>query len=70
MGKIKVSVVSYLNSKPFVYGLKHSPIINNIELDEDMPSITALKLIEGNVDVGLVPVAAIPKLNDLSLIHI
>ncbi len=68
MGKIKVSVVSYLNSKPFVYGLKHSPIINNIELDEDMPSITALKLIEGNVDVGLVPVAAIPKLNDYEII--
>jgi len=63
MEKIKVSVVSYLNSKPFIYGLQHSEIINGIDLQLDMPSVCAQKLMEGKVDIGLIPVAVIPKLN-------
>ncbi len=64
MEKVKISVVSYLNSKPFIYGLKHSELINNVELSLDIPSDCARKLLNGEVDLGLIPVAVIPKLKE------
>ena len=64
MHKIKVSAVSYLNSKPFIYGLQHSEILNNIDLQLDIPSDCAQKLMDGKVDLGLIPVAVIPKLKE------
>ncbi|HEX8517360.1 MAG TPA: menaquinone biosynthesis protein [Bacteroidia bacterium] len=68
MQKIKVSVVSYLNSKPFIYGLEHSGIKDLIDLQLDIPSVCAQKLIDGEVDLGLVPVAVIPKLQESHII--
>ncbi|TSD66664.1 menaquinone biosynthesis protein [Inquilinus sp. KBS0705] len=58
MNKIKVSAVSYTNTKPFLYGLQHSAIQDNIELSLDNPSDCAQKLIDDVVDIGLIPVAA------------
>ncbi len=54
-----MSAVSYSNSKPFVYGLQHSEIIKQIDLSLDIPSDCAQKLIENQVDIGLIPVAAL-----------
>lgn len=68
MQKIKISVVSYLNSKPFIYGLEHSEIIDQIDLQLDMPSICAQNLIEDKVDIGLIPVAVIPSLKEYHII--
>ena len=59
MQKIKISVVSYLNSSPFIYGINQSDIKNEIKLSLDIPSVCADKLINGNIDVGLIPVADI-----------
>ena len=58
MDKIRISAVSYTNTKPFMYGLQHSGILNKIELSLDMPSDCAQKLIDDVVDIGLIPVAA------------
>ncbi len=58
----KVSAINYLNSLPFVYGLQHSPIKDEISLELDIPSVCAEKLIRGEVSIGLVPVAIIPQL--------
>ncbi|HAN17281.1 MAG: hypothetical protein A2X13_00350 [Bacteroidetes bacterium GWC2_33_15] len=68
MTKIKVSAVSYTNSVPFIYGLENSPIINHIELSKDYPSVCAQKLLENKVDIGLIPVAVIPKLNHYEIL--
>lgn len=62
MQQIRVSIVSYLNSKPFVFGLEHSNFREQFLLSKDMPSVCAQKLIDDEVDIGLVPVAAIPFL--------
>ena len=62
MVKYKVSAVSYLNTIPFIYGLKQSELIKTIDLQLDYPSICADKLINGSVDLALVPVVVIPKL--------
>jgi chorismate dehydratase len=66
--KIKVAAVSYLNTKPLLYGIKNHHIINKIELIEDYPAKISQMLIDGEVDLGLVPVAVIPKLNELHII--
>jgi chorismate dehydratase len=68
MRKIKISAVSYLNTKPFVYGILHSELYNKIDLLLDMPSICAAKLKEGSVDIGLVPVAVIPEISEARII--
>ncbi len=58
---IKISAVSYLNTKPFLHGLEISPI-ENIFVSLDIPSECARKLLENEVDLGLIPVAIIPQL--------
>lgn len=68
MKKIKISAVSYTNTKPFVYGLQHSEVINQIDLSLDIPSDCAAKLIDGRVDIGLIPVAAIPQVPNAQII--
>jgi len=68
MSNIKISVVSYLNSKPFVYGIEKSGILKNYSLELDIPSICAEKLIDNKVDIGLVPVAVIPKLKQYEIL--
>ena len=65
---LKISAVSYLNTVPFIHGLKQSELIHNIDLQLDYPSICADKLINGTVDLALVPVAVIPKLKNSYII--
>lgn len=64
MEKIKVGIVNYLNTKPLIYGLQQSPVINDIELIGDYPANIARLLLEGKIDMGLVPVAVIPHLKE------
>ena len=57
-----MAAVSYLNTKPLLFGLRTSPIIKEIELVEDYPAKIAQLLIEDKVDIGLIPVAATLRL--------
>lgn len=68
MTKIKISAVSYTNTLPFIYGIENSKIINHIELSKDIPSVCAQKVLDNKVDLGLIPVAVIPKLNHSEII--
>ena len=68
MEKIRVGAVSYLNTKPLLYGIERSPLMNEIELITDYPSSIAQQLIDGQIDVGLVPVATIPRLKEFHII--
>jgi len=66
--KTRVSIVSYLNSKPFLYGLTKSLIFKDIELSIDFPSKVAEKLILGQADIGLIPVGALKDLRCYEII--
>lgn len=66
--KIKVGAVSYKNTKPLLYGIKRSGLMNKIELTEDYPANVAAKLLSDEIDVGLVPVAIIPKLKEAHIV--
>jgi chorismate dehydratase len=66
--KIKVGAVSYLNTKPLLYGIKRSGLMDKISLIEDYPSHIATMLLNDEIDVGLVPVAIIPKLKEAHIV--
>jgi chorismate dehydratase len=68
MEKTRVSIVSYLNSKPFLYGLKKSIVGKEIDLSLDIPSKVAAKLAFNLADVGLIPVAGLEDLDDYQII--
>src|SRR5207253_1771042 len=59
---------NYLNTAPLIYGLQNSAILNEIELVPDYPANLAKDLLDGKVDVGLVPVAVLPQLPEWWLI--
>ncbi|MBI4931679.1 MAG: menaquinone biosynthesis protein [Bacteroidetes bacterium] len=61
---LRISAVSYINTKPFVYGIEHSGFLKEYSLSLDVPSVCAEKLLKGKVDIGLAPVAILPKLKE------
>lgn len=65
---IKISAISYLNTKPFVYGLFKSGLDREVDLSFDIPSACAQKVISGEVDLGLIPVAKIPEVPNAHII--
>lgn len=66
--KIRVGAVSYLNTKPLLYGIKNHPVIREIELIEDYPARVAQMLLNDEIDVGLIPVAVIPRLKEWHIV--
>lgn len=53
---------------PFIYGLENTAFKKEIELSRDIPSLCASKLLANQVDIGLIPVAMIPKLEYSSIL--
>jgi chorismate dehydratase len=51
-----LSAVSYLNTRPLVWGLMSGPQSGQHQIDFDLPSVCAQRLADKEVDAGLVPV--------------
>lgn len=66
--KIRVAAVSYLNTKPLIYGFENGLMKDEIELITDYPASIATMLINEEVDISLVPVATIPLLKEYHII--
>jgi chorismate dehydratase len=63
-GKIKVGAVSYLNTKPMVHLFEEGHLSDSFEFMFDYPSKVAQKLVDNEIDLGLVPVAVIPQIQN------
>ena len=68
MHKIKLSAITYLNTKPFLYGITHTTLMDSIELSLDVPSVCADKLKAGTVDLGIIPVAEISTIHGAGVV--
>ncbi|MDR1348753.1 MAG: menaquinone biosynthesis protein [Prevotellaceae bacterium] len=68
MSKVKVSAISYLNTVPFIYGLQNSSVLSKIDIAFDVPSTCAKRLQNNTADIGIVPVAVIPLLQQYYII--
>jgi chorismate dehydratase len=66
--KIKVAAVSYLNTKPLLYGIERSEVMNDIDMVLEYPAQLAQSLNEGKIDLALLPVAAIPFIHGANII--
>jgi chorismate dehydratase len=62
--KIRVGAVSYLNTKPLIYGFEQGRMKNEVELLIDYPSNIASMLLHDEIDIGLVPIAILPELKE------
>ncbi len=65
---IKISAVSYANTYPFLLGLDEYMKGSDFTISRDVPSACANKLISGEVDLGLIPVAMIPKVPNANIV--
>ena len=68
MDKIRISAVKYANTYPFIYGLMENGFDKRIILETDHPADCAEKLMHGKVDIGLIPVAILPLLEEHHII--
>jgi chorismate dehydratase len=69
MSKIRVSAVSYTNTLPFLQGIKASTkLLDQIDLSVDMPAECARKVIYNEVDLGIIPVAALTRIPDYHIV--
>ncbi|MBN2669805.1 MAG: menaquinone biosynthesis protein [Bacteroidales bacterium] len=63
MASIKLALVSYINTIPFIDGIKNDKLLNSeVELYIDFPANCAKAIKNGSVDGGLLPVGALDEL--------
>ncbi len=68
MEKIRVSAVRYINSYPFIIGLRDGEVAGMIDLEVCHPSECADRLIAGSSDLGLIPVAMLAGMPEWHLV--
>jgi chorismate dehydratase len=66
--KIRVGAVSYLNTKPLIYGFEQGMMKDSVELVIDYPAKIADSLLNNEIDIGLIPVAVIPQMKEYHII--
>lgn len=64
----KIGVVNYLNTQPLLFGIEKERANLNIELVKDYPAKIGEMLLNNTIDIGLVPVALLPKLSQATII--
>jgi len=65
MAKLRVGAVSYLNTRPLVFGIEQGLGGDRFDLTYDVPSVLASRMAAGELDLALLPVvelASIPEL--------
>jgi chorismate dehydratase len=55
MGKLRISIVEFLNTAPLVWGFTDGPLAGRYELSFAVPSQCAEDLRAGRADVGIIP---------------
>ena len=65
---LRVTLVSYLNTKPFVEGLYREFFPEEMEIDERSPSGCASALMKGECDLALIPVAALDEIKGIEVL--
>lgn len=66
--RVRIGAVSYLNTKPMIHGFDEPAFREVAEVIFDYPARVAADLKSGKVDVGLIPVAAIPEVQNAQII--
>lgn len=68
MMQTRIVAVSYLNTIPFIYGISHADTTLHDGLFLSPPSGCAEALRNGQADLGLIPIGAIPEIPHIQII--
>jgi len=66
--KIRAGAVSYLNTRPLVFGLDQGMGADRIELSYDVPSVLAARMAAGELDLALLPVVELARIPGLVVV--
>jgi chorismate dehydratase len=65
MGKLRISIVEFLNTAPLVWGFTDGPLAGKYELLFAVPSQCAEDLRAGRADVGIIPSIEYQRMDDV-----
>lgn len=68
MPRIRAGAVSYLNTRPLVFGLDQGLGTDRIDLTYDVPSVVARRMAAGELDLALLPVVELARIPDLVVV--
>ena len=66
--EIRIGAVSYLNTKPLLFGLNKDHFSYPFQLTLDYPANLVKAIQEDRIDIGLLPVAAILQLDNFQVV--
>ena len=66
--KIRIGAVSYLNTRPLVFGFAQGLLADRIELSFDTPSTLAQRMHASEIDVALLPTIELARIPDLEIV--
>jgi chorismate dehydratase len=65
MGKLRISIVEFLNTAPLVWGFTDGPLAGKYELLFAVPSQCAEDLRAGRADIGIIPSIEYQRMDDV-----
>lgn len=68
MAKIRAGAVSYLNTRPLVFGIDQGMGADRLELSYDVPSVLASRMAAGELDLALLPVIELARIPGLVVV--
>jgi chorismate dehydratase len=66
--RIRVGAVSYLNTRPLVFGLERGIAVDRISLSYDVPSVMAERMAAGELDLALLPTLDLARIAGLTVV--
>lgn len=68
MGKIRISIVEFLNTAPLVWGFTDGPLAGRYDLSFTVPSRCADALRDGEADVAIIPAVEYQRIDGLAIL--
>jgi chorismate dehydratase len=65
MGRLRISIVEFLNTAPLVWGFTDGPLKGRYDLSFTVPSLCAEALRSGQVDVAIIPAIEYQRMNGM-----
>jgi len=65
MGKLRVSIVEFLNTAPLVWGFTDGPLEGRYDLSFTVPSLCAEALRSGQADIAIIPAIEYQRMNGM-----
>jgi chorismate dehydratase len=66
--KVRIGAVSYLNTRPLVFGMEQGLGAGRIDLSYAVPAVLARQMTAGELDIALLPIIELARIEGLELV--